>query len=267
MANNSLQWLDGIPWISSASAFPAAARELDALDWPGEFILSPELSAVMVCAATQAGFMPMSAVFTVAEGVERAFFTPKLHTLRCLLSPGQVHVSRTARRQAAVYTMSLDRDFPAVLQHCIAVHGQGWLTPDLCSVFLQLQQHQQLPRQFDDGMFAGDSPAIADRVLQLVSVELWKDAELAAGELGYRIGSVYTSLSGFYLVPGAGTVQLTLLGGLLANAGCRLWDLGMPMAYKQNLGGSLLPRREYLPLLQEAYARPAFELAGLTTEL
>jgi len=267
MANNPIQWLNGIPWVTTAAAFPAAAAELDDLDWPGEFVFAPELSAAMVYAATQAGFMPMSAVFSVAEGVERTFFTPKLHTLRCLLSPELVHVSHTARRQAAAYTISLNRDFPAVLQHCIAVHGQGWLTPDLCSVFLQLQQHQQLPRQFDDGLFAGDSSAIADRVLQLVSVELWKDAELAAGELGYRIGSVYTSLSGFYLVPGAGTVQLTLLGGLLAKAGCRLWDLGMPMAYKQNLGGSLLPRREYLPLLQEAYARPGFELAGLIPEL
>lgn len=260
MASNPVQWLNGIPWVTAAAAFPAAAAELDDLDWPGEFVFAPELSAAMVCAAAQAGFMPMSAVFTVAEGVERTFFTPKLHTLRCLLPPEQVHIGRTARRQAAAYTISQNRDFLAVLRHCIAVHGQGWLTPELCSVFLQLQQQQQQQglQHIDSGPPTLDSAAGAGKTMHLVSVELWKGAELAAGEIGYQIGSVYTSLSGFYLFSGAGTVQLMLLGRLLAETGCRLWDLGMPLEYKQTLGGRLLPRREYLPLLLEAYACPDF---------
>lgn len=265
MASNPVQWLNDFPWVTTASDYPAAARELDALDWPGEFVLSPELSAVTVTAATLAAFMPMSAVFTIAEGVERTFFTPKLHTVRCLLPPEQVHVSRTARRQAGAYILSLNRDFPMVLRHCVAVHGSGWLTPDLCSVFSDLQQEPQ-PQPCGSEVAAPDSADAAGRTVQFVSAELWKGTELAAGEIGYCIGTVYTSLSGFYLIPGAGTVQLTLLGRVLAETGYRLWDLGMPMEYKVSLGGRLLPRREYLPLLLEEYARPGLEPAGLVPD-
>ncbi len=76
---------------------------------------------------------------------------------------------------------------------------------------------------------------------------------LVAGELGYVVGGSYTSLTGFRdpAEDGAGTVQLAALGRLLQHAGFKMWDLGMSMGYKMDLGGVPTPRAEFLSLLHK----------------
>ncbi|KEP64794.1 UNVERIFIED_CONTAM: hypothetical protein HHA_202590 [Hammondia hammondi] len=87
---------------------------------------------------------------------------------------------------------------------------------------------------------------------------------LCAGEIGVRIGGVYTSLTGFSFVNEAGNVQLAALGVLLKLTGIRLWDVGMELAYKKSLGSQTLPRPEFLRLFRVARAIPANP--PLTTE-
>lgn len=69
---------------------------------------------------------------------------------------------------------------------------------------------------------------------------------MAGGELGYTVGSIYTSLTGFAAEDSAGSVQLATLGRLLTQLGFSLWDLGMEMDYKMSLGCHLMPRDEFL---------------------
>ncbi|CBZ52446.1 conserved hypothetical protein [Neospora caninum Liverpool] len=87
---------------------------------------------------------------------------------------------------------------------------------------------------------------------------------LCGGEIGVRVGGVYTSLTGFSSVSEAGNVQLAALGVLLKLTGVKLWDVGMELDYKKSLGALTLPRSEFLCLFRTARRIPAHP--PLTTE-
>jgi Leu/Phe-tRNA-protein transferase len=87
--------------------------------------------------------------------------------------------------------------------------------------------------------------------VRLYSIECWDavTGELSAGELGYSVGKIYTSLTGFTLVDSAGSVQLAALGALLCINGFETWDLGMDLDYKQRLGAKKLDRPDFVSLV------------------
>jgi len=45
--------------------------------------------------------------------------------------------------------------------------------------------------------------------------------------------------------PGTGGVQMVALAGWLQKCGFTIWDLGMELDYKRELGGRLVPRAEW----------------------
>jgi Leu/Phe-tRNA-protein transferase len=81
---------------------------------------------------------------------------------------------------------------------------------------------------------------------------------LVAGEIGYTVGGCYTSLSGFRLpdADGAGTVQCCAVAKLLIMCGFKMWDLGMGMIYKYDLGAKDIPRNDFLSLLSSMRDMP-----------
>jgi len=79
-----------------------------------------------------------------------------------------------------------------------------------------------------------------------------------AGEIGFSIGRIYTSLSGWTqerTKDGDGTLQLVLLGRWLQRKGYAFWSLGhcySPcMDYKRQLGHRVLPRWDFLALIRD----------------
>merc|ERR1719464_2573112 len=84
------------------------------------------------------------------------------------------------------------------------------------------------------------------------SFELW-DAEgrLVAGDVGYVVGGVYCSMTGFRAqhTQGAGEVQLVLTAALLHKMGFDWLDFGQVLRYKERLGARVVGRLAYLERL------------------
>eukprot|EP00930_Biecheleria_cincta_P004763 TRINITY_DN105699_c0_g1_i1.p1 TRINITY_DN105699_c0_g1~~TRINITY_DN105699_c0_g1_i1.p1 ORF type:complete len:408 (+),score=63.13 TRINITY_DN105699_c0_g1_i1:45-1268(+) len=80
---------------------------------------------------------------------------------------------------------------------------------------------------------------------------------MLAGEIGYSIGHVYTSLSGFSTrdAEGFGWLQLACLGKWLEYRGYAFWSLGHcyspQMEYKRQLGHRIYPRADFLARLKK----------------
>lgn len=93
-----------------------------------------------------------------------------------------------------------------------------------------------------------------------------------AGEIGFSIGRVYTSLSGWTgerTASATGTAQLVLLGRWLQQRGYRFWSLGHcyspEMDYKRQLGHRIYTREQFRALLRRH--RGPFRLADADHEL
>ncbi|CAJ1437285.1 unnamed protein product, partial [Effrenium voratum] len=123
-------------------------------------------------------------------------------------------------------------------------HGENWMTWKYLEVFER----------------ASADPSVNFR---LHSIELYDGPLdgaavpcLVAAEVGYTIGKVYTSLSGFNqrTEDGVGWIQLSLLGKWLEYKGYSFWSLGHcyspQMEYKRQMGHRIYPRAEFLARLK-----------------
>jgi len=214
-------------------------EDCDALaDWmedsyPEEFIASASFEPDFVDALCRSGFIPMATL----GGDEAEYLIPKMHVDRSVMRPSSAVVTRTARRQSPRYELALDESFDETLDACVATHGDGWLRPLLVASWKEL-------------FATRDS-----RAVRLSSMELYAEGRLAAGEIGVFAGASYTSLTGFRRETGAGTVQLAATARYLELVGVELWDLGMPLDYKEGLGAEVVPRAEFMARFREARER------------
>jgi Leu/Phe-tRNA-protein transferase len=222
----------GIPFIMPPEDGDALADWLEAA-YSDEFCASLSFEPKFVDELCASGFIPMA----VSEEGAGEVLIPKLHTVRSVLSPRDVAVTRTARRLSARYSLGLDGRFEEVLGACVETHGDDWLRPPLTECWLEL--------------FATRSR----RKSRFSSMELYADdGALVAGEIGVFVGGCYTSLTGFRRESGSGTVQLVATARFLEAAGVGLWDLGMPLDYKTTLGAHNVLRPEFLRLFRSARA-------------
>jgi Leu/Phe-tRNA-protein transferase len=206
----------------------------DALaDWldekyPGEFCASMSFEPDFVDTLCSSGFITMAARY------DCEYLTPKLHTVRSVMDPRDISVTRTTRRESSRYDFGLDAHFGEVLDACVQTHGEDWLRPPLREAWLNL--------------FASRTK----RRCRFSSMELMSGPRLAAGEIGVFAGACYTSLTGFRRESGSGTVQLAAAARYLEASGVTLWDLGMPLDYKASLGAHNVSRSEFLSLFRAA---------------
>ena len=141
------------------------------------------------------------------------------------------------------YEISLNSAFSAALQQTNtfqkATVGVSWAEGGIAAVLEQLRD---------------DASHVSDNGIQSLSWELWNgENELVAADIGLRVGAVYSSLTGFSnrQYSSIGIVQLVAEALLLKKLGFKIWDLGMEMPYKLDLGGKRLSGLEYRTLFSE----------------
>ncbi|TDH73386.1 hypothetical protein CCR75_006403 [Bremia lactucae] len=203
-----------------------------------DFYVSRHFDPMLLSDLMYEGFLPIASKY-----MGSSILIPKLHRQRCVLifqPSAPEHVPKIVRKRAKNYQLVLNRDFDGVVAGCHEKHGIPWLYPPIVQGFKALFQTRENGKTLN-GMSK----------IRFYTVELYDVATntLVAGELGYTVGSVYTSLTGFSRASGAGTVQLHALSKLLYLAGFRMWDLGMSMDYKMSLGAKDLDRDSFLTQL------------------
>lgn len=206
--------------------------------YQGDFCYSPHFHPAIIAHLMMEGFLPIATP---------DLCLPKLHEQRCLVFPlSDLHVSRSVRKKCKRFTITLNQCLDRVVAGCRQQHGPScWLYPKLVQAFESIHRASNgFPTKLEDQRTIP---------VRIISVEVWNNDtdELVAGEVGYTVGSMYTSLTGFSAQDSAGSVQLLTLGRLLQESGFQLWDLGMEMDYKKSLGCSLLPREQFVEQVHE----------------
>mmetsp|Transcript_17175 Transcript_17175/g.24281 ORF Transcript_17175/g.24281 Transcript_17175/m.24281 type:complete len:352 (-) Transcript_17175:454-1509(-) len=237
----------------------------------GDFFVSrcfdPRLIAQLMCE----GFLPIAT---------NDYLLPKLHKERCIICPLFTHCSKSTKKKLKRYKISINQAFDEVVEGCHKQHGTCWLYPKIVAALRFMHRatttnetnghHHandlQKGTKENEPMNGGILATLFDTkdnlqqtglvesgvcIVRLYSIEVWREdsGELAAGELGYSIGNIYTSLTGFSSRDGAGSVQLVALGNLLQLCGFKTWDLGMDIEYKKNLGAQCICRDEFLNIV------------------
>lgn len=227
-------------WIDPEDAeirFPAVEHALREPD--GLLALGGDLCSERLLLAYRSGIFP--------------WFGPRQPILwwspdpRLVLSPEQLNISRSLARvlRRDRFTVTMDRDFPAVIAQCAAPRrGQAgtWITDEMRAAYLRLH---------DEG--------------HAHSVECWLDDELVGGLYGVAIGHIFFGESMFTTVPDASKVAFVRLVEQLRNWGYPLVDCQVHTDHLASLGASAIARDEFIGILNRhcdsppGHARWAFE--------
>lgn len=226
----------GYPYVKIQEDLPSLDKRIKSAC--SEFACSHTFHPDFIDAVCRLGYFPM-AVPLIANGY---LMTPKIHTNRCIVNFAQMQFPSNTIKKAKKFDFSINKAFDDVARLCIACHGTNWLYPPLVRAFSAMHKN---PSSFKT---------------KLWSIEIWRENQLVAGELGYSVGSTYTSLTGAHTEASAGTVQLLCLSEALQRQGFVQWDLGMTMAYKKEMGGQDVERFKFLKLYRSLADSPCFLL-------
>jgi len=193
------------------------------LDWSEEFYIEQ----------AQNGF-----ISTSHDHLGTTLLLPEIQFEYALLNFKDLHISSKVAKliKREDFKLSFDNNFNTVLKNIQNYHKYNWLQGPYLKLMQKLHTNQDKYQHF-----------------KLHSVELLSksDNKLIAGEIGYVIGSTYTSLTGYSSKEkrynNCGKLQLVYLAQTLEEQGFDFWNLGHPhMEYKKHLGAKVYSRQEFL---------------------
>ncbi len=158
---------------------------------------------------------------------------------RAILEPESLHVPRSLAKviRKQPFRITLNQAFRAVMEGCAepaAGRRDTWITPEFIEAYTRLHR----------GGYAH-------------SLECWQADRLAGGIYGVAIGAFFAGESMFHRVSDASKVALYHLVQHLKKSGFELFDIQMLTPITSRLGGTEIPRREYLRRLASAVQKPA----------
>ena len=207
--------------------FPAvelALREPDGL-----LAVGGDLSVERLLTAYQKGIFPW-----YSEGQPILWWSPDP---RMVLEPKDVKISRSLAKKMRNknYKVTFDQSFREVITACSEpriekdlLESGTWILDDMINAYIKLHQ-------------AGYAH----------SVECWQGNKLVGGLYGLAIGKVFFGESMFSRVSDASKIAFVSLCQQLEQWGFKLIDCQVYTPHLESLGASMIPRKEFLTLLQK----------------
>jgi leucyl/phenylalanyl-tRNA--protein transferase len=156
---------------------------------------------------------------------------------RCVLLPGDFHLSRSLRKRLRTggYRITIDHSFAAVIRAC-AMSGvrkvQGtWISKEMIAAYERL---------FVLGFCH--------------SVEVWEGTEVVGGLYGVSIGRCFFGESMFHSRTDASKIAIYALSRTLFNKQFVMIDMQLPTPHLLSLGGRLVEREPFELMLKDALA-------------
>jgi leucyl/phenylalanyl-tRNA--protein transferase len=152
---------------------------------------------------------------------------------RCVLFPGELHVSRSMQKllRKNRFRVSLDTGFSSVIDGCRTAPRRGqrgtWITGAMRDAYVELHELG----------FAH-------------SVEVWDGGMLCGGMYGVSLGSCFFGESMFSRVQNASKIALIQFFRLMEERGIELLDCQVHSPHLESLGARQIPRREFMDLLR-----------------
>ncbi|MDX1589695.1 MAG: leucyl/phenylalanyl-tRNA--protein transferase [Oleiphilaceae bacterium] len=215
--------MTALPWLSAKELwFPDPETALK--DPDGLLAVGGDLSPQRLELAYSKGIFPW-----FADDQPILWWSPDP---RCVLIPGNEHISRSLRRRLnqGTFRITLNRAFAEVVALCAALREEGtWITPDMAEAYERLH-----------------------RLGLAHSFEAWNShGELVGGLYGVALGRCFFGESMFSRETDASKVVFVHVSRQLAQWGYRLMDCQVDNPHLRTLGAELISRQRFLTILEE----------------
>ncbi len=209
-------------------AFPDVSEALTEPD--GLLAVGGDLGTRRLISAYRQGIFPW-----FSEGDPILWWSPNPRTV---LVPAQLRISRSLRKllRKRALAVTMDRDFPAVINACAAprdAHGGTWLLPEMIEAYRALHVR-----------------GVAH------SVEVWEAGQLVGGLYGVAIGQAFFGESMFSRRDNASKVALVALCQRLLRWGFGMVDCQVLTEHLLRMGADEMPRERFVEQLARLRDRP-----------
>jgi len=220
-----------IAWLSPsdpADAFPDISNALTEPD--GLLAAGGDLSSERLLQAYRSGIFPW-----YEDGQPILWWSPDP---RCVLLPGDLHVSRRLRQQLrnADAELCFNRAFSDVIHACAGTRKsqQGtWITADMIAAYESLHAEGWAH-----------------------SIEIWEAGELTGGVYGLLIGKAFFGESMFSARANRSKMALLGLSQTMQQFDLEVIDCQIVSEHLMTLGASIIPRTEFAAILKRACNPP-----------